>query len=270
MAKTIGEVAWEAFVPTGRQGWHRDLSELVPLHCNLVVVLDPDFTGYHPLSGLVRRGCHLFVTEKLKMSADERMKLIQLAEEGNTYIQVRNDLLFHPSLSDNGHQAPGSKLVEIHQVAPGKSGSLQEMLYSNLLMTLRIIHSEPSRISVCAIPHSGYQPDVVNLHLNFHNGSAASLTLSFTGEKKEHRLSVHASSRVTNYHFGENEHADHSARKGPVPHLPENLLLVQQIAYFAGCIAQKGCERFGLRDEATTFRLLEKINQKLEFSTVLM
>lgn len=241
------------------------IEELLPAHCDLVVILDPVFTSFPFLASLVRKGCHLFLTERQMMNSAERMKLIELAEEGNTFIHIRNDLLFHPTFLNEGKQNFQAKLIEIHQVAPKSPGLLQEMLYNNLLMVLRMVDSEPSRISVCAIPHSIHAPDVVNLHLNFHNGSAASLTISFQGKKREHLLSVHDSNGVSHYNFLEKK-TDTSLLKAAslANELIYNNLLFKQITYFSSCISERRCHRYGLNDEAKTLRLLEKINQKLE------
>jgi hypothetical protein len=268
---TIRRVKWEVVFTTleGQNDGVQD--EVLSLHSNLVIVMDANFTTYDYLSDLVRRGCHLFLTERQGLTFDERVKLIKLAEEGNTFIQIRNDLLFHPSLSTLGKGGSESKLIEIHHVAPGKTGSIQELMYSNLLMILRLIDSEPSRISVCSIPNSGYQPDVVNLHLDFHNGSAASLTLSFTGDKKEHRLSVHSADGVNTYNFKENEHFPTSCSQiFEGTQIFSDDLLFRQIANFADSILKKTCRNFGLSEETRTFLLIDKINRKLEFSSVLI
>jgi hypothetical protein len=268
---TIRRVKWEVVFTTLEGQNHGVQDEVLSLHSNLVIVMDANFTTYGYLSDLVRRGCHLFLTERQRLSFDERVKLIQLAEEGNTFIQIRNDLLFHPSLSTLGKGGSKSKLIEIHHVAPGKTGSIQELMYSNLLMILRLIDSEPSRISVCSIPNSGYQPDVVNLHLDFHNGSAASLTLSFTGDKKEHLLSVHSADGVKTYNFKENEHFQSSCNQiTESTQIFSDDLLFRQIANFADSILKKTCKNFGLSEETRAFLLIEKINRKLEFSSVLI
>ncbi len=266
---TIRHVKWEAIVSKAKGHEIRDHDKLIPDHCNMVCIIDPDYTSFHYLANLVRKGCHLFLTEKQKMTSTERSQLIQLAEEGNTFIQIRNDLLFHPSLSAAGKKGSESKLLEIHHSEPGKPIELQEMLYTNLLMILRIVDSEPARISVCSIPNSGYQPDVLNLHLNFHNGSAASLTLSFTGEQKEHRLSLHSNKGAMNFNFENNGY--NFSGVNPVfesTQLYSNDLLLKQIANFADCILKKNCQKFGLSDESRTFLLMEKINRKLELSLV--
>jgi len=268
---TIRHVKWASVISTLNRRLLTIPDNQFPAHCNMVIILDPDFTSFGFLAGLVRKGCHLFLPEKQLMTPDERMNLIQLAEEGNTFIQIRNDLLFHPFFLAEEKNRTKSKLIDIRQVVTGRPGTLQELLHSNLLMILRIVDSEPSRISVCAIPNTGFQPDVVNLHLNFNNGSAASLTLSFHGKKKEHLLSVHDSSGVTNYNFDEID----PLSMPPIPGFgnklhSDNNLLLRQIAYFSDCILKKDYQRFGLNEEAKTFGLIGKINQKLELGAVVI
>jgi hypothetical protein len=263
------QVKWEVVLPTLNESISDLPEEIIPSLCNIVAILDSDFTSFRFLSGLVRKGCHLFLTEKQKMSSYERVKLIHLAEEGNTFIQIRNDLLFHPSVSTAGIKSKESKLIEIHHIVPGKADVLQESLYSNLLMILKIVDSAPSRVSVCSIPNGADHPDVVNIHLNFHNGSAASLTLSFNGEKKEHLLSVHSSKGVLSYNFKEENHLPseiYSAAESK--QLFGDDLLFRQIAIFSDCILRRSFCKFGLSEEAKTFQLIEKINKKLDLCLV--
>jgi hypothetical protein len=244
--------------------------ERIPENCTLVTVLDSAYTSFAYLSGLVRRGCHLFLTEKQKMTSDERMKLIHLAEEGNTMIQFRNDLLFHPSLASSGKYRPETKLIVLQHVEPDRHSLLQEMLYGNLLMILKIIDAEPARFTISSIPAAGGKADVIQLHLHFNNGSAASLTLSFTGKEKEHLLTVHSSTGKTTYNFSEKtlQSTDVKVDSGNAE-LFDYRLLFRQINQFTETISKKSCQRNVLSAETKTFNLIERINQKLELDTVL-
>lgn len=244
--------------------------ECIPENCNLVTVLDYAHTSFDSLSGLVRRGCHLFLTEKQRMTSDERRRLIHLAEEGNTLIQFRNDLLFHPSFASANKYRPEINLIVLQQVEPGNYGMLQEMLYSNLLLTLKITNAEPSRVNVCSIPSANGNAGVVQLHLHFNNGSAASLTLSFTGREKEHLLSIHTSTGKRTYNFADDTRYTTGLTTGVEGvEQTDNQLLFRQINHFAESILKKSCQRNVLSAETKTFNLIERINQKLELDTVL-
>ncbi len=266
---TMKNVKWEAVISEDIRNIFLAPEQLFHPNCNLICIFDPNYTSYSFLAGLVRKGCHLFLPEKQMMSSDERVNLMHLAEEGNTSIQIRNDLLFHPAFQINKNIDSRSKLIEIHHVAPGKSNFIQELLYHNVLLVLNLTDSEPSRISVCSIPNSSFKPDVVNIHLNFHNGSAASLTLSFNGKKKEHFLIVHDSSGVTKFNFMENSLPAPGLAAGlKIENSSGNQILLRQITHFVDRILKMGFERIELNKAESTFRLIGKINQKLEFSEI--
>jgi hypothetical protein len=258
---TIRNVKWQVILPSEEVDTAAVLDEQQPAHGDMVIILDPACTTFDYLSGLVRNGCHLFLTGSQQMSYEERVKLNQLAEEGNTFIQIRNDMLFHPSFSMNARRSRELKLIEIHHFAPDQPDRLQEMLYSNLLTILKIAGSEPNKMSVCSIPDSDNQASIVNVHLNFHNGSAASLTLSFRGEKEEHLLTEHSAKGVLTCNFRE---------AGASPKKFDNNQLIRQIAAFTDSLLRKNHQRFYLSEEAQTFQLIEKINKKLEYYSVLV
>jgi hypothetical protein len=269
--RTIRNVKWEIVVSDDIRNQNGVHEKFFSPNCNMICVADPDFTSYNFLAGLVRKGCHLFLPEKQMMSCAERVNLMRLAEEGNTSIQIRNDFRFHPAFLIGKNIESKSKLIEIHQVAPGKTDFIQELLFHNVLMVLSIADSEPSRISVCSIPNSSFKPDVVNIHLNFHNGSAASLTLSFHGRKKEHNLSVHDSTGVTKLNLMENSQQTSGYPAGLyAENASGDPVLLMQITRFAESILKMGFERIELDKEESTFRLIEKINQKMEFSEILV
>ena len=136
--RAIRNVKWQAFIPSGEIDLPDTFYEFQPGYCNLVVILDPACTNFDYLSGLVRNGCHLFLTENQRMTNEERVKLSQLAEEGNTLIQIRHDLLFHPSLAAAAKKNHVIKLIEFYHFEPANPDRLQEMLYCNLLMILKI------------------------------------------------------------------------------------------------------------------------------------
>jgi hypothetical protein len=262
---------WVTAAPLLKNTTNRDPDDTLLQNCNMVAVLDTEFTSFAYLSELVRRGCHLFLTEKQKMTPDERMKLIHLAEEGNTLIQFRNDLLFHPSFKADNKNRLETKLVVLQHIAPQKHYMLQEMLYCNLLMTLKIIDAEPSRINVCSIPSSGEQADIVNLHMNFNNGSAASLTFSFTGRNNQHVVSIHSSKGTTLFNFEDkNLFPTSFIQDSEQKSHPDNWLLFKQITQFTESILKMNCQRNVLSEEAKTFELIERINQKLVAGSVLI
>jgi hypothetical protein len=242
--------------------------EIIPLICDLLIVIDPHFCTFDYLSFAIRNGCHLFLSDKLRLTTEERKQLINLSNEGSTYIQIQNDFLFHPFQEKIRNHTSHTCFVEASQSAPAQPDRLDELLLNNLLMILRSAGSPVHKFNVfCGTIPSG-QPDVLNVHINFKNGSVATLTLKFIELHETHFLSIHAGGKITTFDFIKNK----------ISHCPERRSksvtsktspdpLQEQITDFVKNIAEKNNPGFSLDDEIQVFLLMEKIREKIEMNS---
>ena len=239
--------------------------EIISMISDLLIILDPEYCNFNFLSEAVRNGCHLFLTDKLQMTRNERHRLSELADEGGTSIQIRNDLLFHPlreRLNDDP-TIPG--FVEIHHYDPLLYGHFQENIFNNILITLRIAGTHIHRLNVFGSTSDEGKTDMVNIYLSFHNGSAASITLSAIGNKKEHRLAVHKNGQFLQIDFGNNHiKSVPQQRNTAVSRNTTDHPLAIQLNDFIGRVSTHSTPFFSLKDETVAFHLLEKIKAKLE------
>ena len=238
--------------------------EIIPSMCDLLIVVDPYFCTFDYLSFAIRNGCHLFLSDKLRLTTDERKQLIHLASEGGTYIQIQNDFLFNHFQEKIRNQCNRTCFIEASQSSTAKPDRLNELLLNNLLMILRVAGSPVHKINVyCGTIPSG-QPYVLNIHLNFKNGSVASFTLKFIEQQEKHILSIHAVGQITTIDFLKNN----------ISHFPQKILkgvwsktspdpLQEQITGFIRNITEKNNPGFSLDDEIQVFLLMEKIREKI-------
>ncbi|MCE1199678.1 MAG: hypothetical protein LWW85_11965 [Marinilabiliales bacterium] len=258
---TLPGVRWERLCFDTRRRLNVSAKALVPEQSNLVVILDTNCTRYGFLEELIKRGCHLFLPEKNLLDLEEMARLVMLAEEGNTAIRVRNDLLTHlvvpATIACDNH----TKLIEIHQTAPGEFAQIKELLHNNLLLINRITRTEPSRISVCSVPNGGEHPEIFNLHLSFHDGSAATVVISFLGKKREHSVCLHASTGTSHFNLRNGE----LLKKG-FESWPSTDPLYLQLHAFVDDLTQERHKNAGLDDEMVIYRLIGKIYRKMEFN----
>ncbi len=239
--------------------------EIIPLICDLLIVLDPDHCTCDYLSFAIRNGCHLFLSEKLTLSKEERNQLVHLANEGGTYIQVQNDFLYHPFHKKIQIHSGHLLFIEAVQTSSGRKDRMNEFLYNNLLMIIRATNSLVYKVDVfCGTLPSG-EPDVVNIHMNLKNGSLATLTLKFIDQQETHHLSIQAGGEIEIYDFHQNKISYQPSNKTN-QHKEETTLnpLQEQIAAFVTNIKGKNNPRFNLNDETVVFLLMEKIRKKIE------
>jgi hypothetical protein len=278
LLRKTDQVTWNGICYTRQNGPHQKekasavlTPEIIVRISDLLIILDPDYCTFDYLSGAVRNGCHLFLTDRLRMTTHERKELIQLADEGGTSIQIRNDLLFHPFRDKISAEPILPGFIEIHQVSPHQSDNYQEILFNNLLMTLRITGSHIHRLNVFGGNGQNNKTDLINLYISFINGSAASITISFAGDKNEHQLSVYKNGQLLRFDFEKNSayqfpsQIDFNYRQNS-----DSDPLTEQINDFIEKISNHCTPLFSLKDEATVFHLLEKIKSKLEARSVLI
>lgn len=273
--RSIEGVEWDGIFYSGKKP-HRTFDraliysspEIIPLICDLLIVIDPHYCTSDYLSFAIRNGCHLFLSDKLILTTEERKQLIHLASEGGTYIQIQNNFLFHPFQEKIRSQTNRTCFIEAMQSAPGRPERLNELLLNNLLMILRAAGSPIHKLIVFCGTVPSRQPDVLNVHINFKNGSVASLTLKFIEQQEAHILSIHARGQVTTFdflknnisHFPEKELKKVESKSSPDP-------LQEQITDFVKNITEKNNPGFSLDDEIQVFLLMEKIREKIEISS---
>ena len=273
--RSIEGVEWDGIFYSGKKIHHTfdralifSSPEIIPLICDLLIVIDPHFCTSDYLSFAIRNGCHLFLSDKLKLTTEERKQLIHLASEGGTYIQIQNDFLFHPFQEKIRSQTNRTCFIEASQSAPAKPDRLNELLLNNLLMILRAAGSPIHKLNVFCGTVPSRQPDVLNIHINFKNGSVATLTLKFIEQQEAHILSIHAGGEATTFDFLKDKISHYSEKKlnRMLPKTSPNLLH-EQIADFIKNIAEKNNPGFSLDDEIQVFLLMEKIKEKIEINS---
>lgn len=242
--------------------------EIITMISEVLVVLDPEYCNFDYLSEAIRNGCHLFLTNNLSLNTEERKQLIQLAKEGGTYIQIKNDFLFQPFHKKIITQNYGTSYLEIRQSALSEPDSLKDILLNNLLLILKAIRAPIHRINVFCGTAPSRQPDILNIHLNFTNGSTASLTVTFNGNQDVHKLYIYHNGEVSYFDFIKNminENPGKSIKTGSL--IPPNTL-ADQINGLIKNITDKSNPVYSLNDEIEIFLLLEKIKVKFEMHSV--
>jgi len=269
--RSIEGVYWDGIFYSGKKNHHTfdralifSSPEIIPLLCDLLIVVDPHFCTIDYLSFAIRNGCHLFLSDKLKLTKDERKQLIHLANEGGTYIQIQNNFLFHPFLEKIRNPTNRTCFIEASQSAPFKSDCINELLLNNLLMILRSAGSPVHRMSVFCGTQRTREPDIINIHLNFKNGSVAILTIKFSEQQEIHLFSVHAAGEVMTFDFIENKISYYPAKDLKITGRKDSPdPLQEQITGFVKNIEERNNPGFSLDDEIQVFLLMEKIKEKI-------
>lgn len=233
-------------------------ADILPMVSDLLIVLDPAYCTFEYLSDAIRHGCHLFLPEQLNLNVEDRKKLIYLAKEGGTLIQIKNDFIFQPLNKKILSSDNGTCFIEVHQSAPWEEGKLRNRILNNLLLVMLSCGVPFHRVDVFCGTSNVHHPDVINIHINFMNGSTASFTLEFTGELPAHLMKVFNGKGLSTFVFKETKDYSPSPRSG------NNSLLAEQIEALIKNIRESTNPIFGLTEEIEVHRLMEKVKEKFD------
>ena len=275
--RTIQGVEWDGVFLSGKRqhpSFDRSLiyssPELIPLICDLMIVVDPQFCTMDYLSFAIRNGCHLFLSDKLSLTDEERKQLVHLADEGNTYIRIQNDFLFHPFHEKIKAESNNAAFIEVTQISTSKHERIDKLLNDNLLMILRAAGSSVQKVDVLCGLLTSQEPDFINVDLNFKNGTVAALRMVFSEQDETHLLSVHTGKKVSIFDFTQNK-ITYLPENGSGKTLTETTMnpLTEQISDLIGDIREKKTPCFSLEHEITVLLLMEKIRKNIENQAIL-
>ena len=238
---------------------------ILPMFCELLVVLDPEYCNFDYLSTAIRNGCHLFLSERLNLNTEERKNLIHLAKEGRTSIQIKNDFLFQPLHQKIITRSNETCYIELTHSTPWKPEQLHEKLMNNLFLILKVTGVPVHKINVFCGTAPRKRPDILNIHMIFINGSTASLTFNFTDQLSSHSLKITHPEGFDAYDFSKINTAENSRKKSAYT-APS--LLTNQINAFIKTIEEKSNPLFSLSDEIEAFLIMEKIKEKFDLHSV--
>ena len=98
-------------------------------------------------------------------------------------------------------------------------------------------------------------PDVINIHINFMNGSTASSTLEFTGQQPTHLMKIFNGKGLSTFDL--TEYRNHSYPRN-------NSLLTEQIEALIKNIRESTNPPFSLTEEIEVHRLMGKVKEKID------
>lgn len=234
-------------------------ADILPLVSDLLIVLDPAYCTFEYLSDAIRHGCHLFLPEQFNLTIEDRKKLIYLSKEGNTLIQVKNDFIFQPLNKKILSTDNGTCFIEVHQSTIWKKGKLREKILNNLLLIILSCGAFHKMNVFCGRGKQEH-PDVINIHINFMNGSTASFTMEFSEQQDIHQMKIFNKNGLDTFDFIKSKDNCYVSQENN----RNDYFLAEQIDSFIRNIQGSINPLFGLTEELEVHLLMEKIKEKFD------
>ncbi len=159
---------------------------------------------------MIRFGKHVFVDGFREWSSGEIEEIEKLRNESRTVFQFGNTLFGLPIINSAMQliNKPRFIKVEKHGTVP-KKGQFENWIFENLSeefdLTQRIMKSPIRSISARPMFLFGEDPDLLNIHIEFHNDAICHVSVGRAVNKNTHRIQVYQKENMLEIDVAENQ-----------------------------------------------------------------
>ena len=170
-----------------------DSAESLINACDAVDIVAPTTAHFSLCEAAITKGKHVFVEKPLANTMEEARKLVNLAREANTKIQVGHVERFNPAFLALKNYSLQPMFIEVHRLAQfnprGTDVSvILDLMIHDIDIVLSIVKSSVKNISANGVAVMSDTPDIANVRIEFDNGCVANLTSSRISMKKMRKM----------------------------------------------------------------------------------
>ncbi|EDM43253.1 oxidoreductase, Gfo/Idh/MocA family protein [unidentified eubacterium SCB49] len=151
--------------------------------CDMVDVVTPTIYHFECAEKVVKAGKHLFIEKPITHTAEEAIKLRDLAKKHGVRGQVGHVERFNPAFMAVNHMIDKPMFIEAHRLAEfnprGTDVSVVlDLMIHDLDAILSVVNSEVKHVHASGVSVISETPDIANARIEFENGCVANLTAS--------------------------------------------------------------------------------------------
>ncbi len=178
-------------------------------HSDAVVYVTGEHRYYKTALQSLKESKHIFLSHGIVENKSQSQQLIKLAGEANVILMVERPGRYHAALASVMPHLKNIRLIELHTQFVSQNGHSYENLFRAVINDLDIIHtvlhSNVKNVKACGIKMVNGNPDVINVRLEFDNGSVANLNCSRVTPENVHFGMFTQQDRITKIDFLSNE-----------------------------------------------------------------
>jgi hypothetical protein len=241
--------------------------ETLPYINDILFVLDKSLCNYDFLSKSIRNCCHLFIEETNSLSEQELRQLSILASEAGTGIQVRNDLLHQPLVEKSLSLLNATRLLDIRQLSENPTQNIIGLLYQNLSFVRKLKGFSLQKIDITGLAGLSENPEMLNIRLEFTNGTVIILTISTICSKPQYNFTFFGDKMTAVADFISNSFVSNKDSEEKIAQVDTEKCLLRQIENFTKNITSKPKPTIDLEEELEVHKLIKIVTEKLKLRT---
>ena len=156
-------------------------------------IVDVSVTFFPLASGLIKASKHLFIEPRLLREAPYGESLLNLSEEAKAKVQVGYTDRFNAVLLSAAPFIDDPVFIEVQQMVPylpefANTSVVEDLMIHDLDIILGMVKGNVKRVHATGINVFGKNPDIVNAHLEFDNGTTVNLTTNRIASESTRRF----------------------------------------------------------------------------------
>jgi len=231
-------------------------------------------TPFFPLiSGFIKASKHLYIEPKLLEGSHQGDSLLNLSQEAKAKIQIGFTDRFNSALLTARPFINDPVFIEVQQMVPylpayANTSVVEDLMIHDIDIVLSIIKGNIKRVHATGINVFGKNPDIVNAHLEFDNGTTVNLTANRIATEDTRRFQFYKHySRVEtdllklNSKIFEKKKGQFSVKKLKTT---QNHALTAALTSFYHSIAKNTEPQVSISDGCQALRIAAMISDKIE------
>ncbi len=148
-----------------------------------VDIVTPTVNHFECAASALKSSKHVFIEKPVVSTPDEAKKLMDIADEANTKVQVGHVERFNPAFVAVQDQIQSPMFIETHRLAQFNPRGTDvpvvlDLMIHDLDIILSSVKSRLRKVSASGVAVVSDTPDIANARLEFDNGCVANLTAS--------------------------------------------------------------------------------------------
>ena len=262
--------------------------------CDAIDIVSPTISHFDYAAATIRSNKHCFIEKPLASNIAEASRLVSLAQEAGSIVQVGHVERFNPAFQAALPYIGRPMFIEAHRLAlfnpRGTDVSVvHDLMIHDIDIILSIVKSNIKKVSANAVSVVSDTADIANARIEFDNGSVANLTASRISLKNMRKIRFFQQDAYVSVDFYEKKTEIVKIRPsdkeeglvidlGPIkgkkeiyfenPEIPDSNAILEELKAFVSSIQNHSQPPVSIEDGYYAMELASKIMEKIQLSII--
>ena len=223
--------------------------------CDILLVDSSSIITFDLLSNIIKRSKHIFLTEYINLSIDECSKLVKLANESGSVVQVNNPYLFTPEIQWLNKNLVRPTFLDISFFEPEVK---ENQIFALILMLLKLTGISANKVGAVTFNSKKTVSNFKHIRLEFNDASIVNINFGTLSNLNKFKIKGYSSEQFIKFNI---KTGNYTVNDSQLNFEKENC--PGEFDSFLQSILNKTEIISGIEDYLILLGIIQKINKKL-------